>query len=80
MYKTVKNFIKSWANAYLADIFSHVHDQGTFRILLYKTNLKIATLPPEWNYRLDLYREDTVILQNREKLHEYLQSQKQPTN
>ncbi|PKG95626.1 hypothetical protein [Paraglaciecola sp. MB-3u-78] len=78
--QAVKNFIKSWANAYLADMFSHYHDQGTFRFLLYKTNLRIATLPPEWNYRLDLYREDTVILQNREKLHEYLQSQKQPTN
>ncbi|MFQ3189779.1 MAG: hypothetical protein ACI936_000905 [Paraglaciecola sp.] len=70
--QAVKDFIKSWADAYLDDMFSHPHDQGTFRFLLYNTSLRIATLPPEWNYRLDLYRKDTVILQNRKKSYEYL--------
>jgi hypothetical protein len=70
----VKQFIKDWADAYLADMFSHTHDQGTFRYLLYKSDLRLATLAPEWNYRGDEYRGDTVILQNREKLSEYLSS------
>jgi len=68
----VKSFIKSWADSYLSDHFSHTHDQGTFRYHLYKSDLKLATLPPEWNYRGDEYRSDTVILQNRDELAKYL--------
>jgi hypothetical protein len=68
----VKTLIKQWAEVYLADMFSHTHDQGTFRFLLYNSDLRVATLPPEWNYRGDRYRSDTVILQNREKLSKYL--------
>jgi hypothetical protein len=72
----VKTFLKEWAEAYLADQFSHPHDQGTFRYLMYKSALRLATLPPEWNYRGHEFRNDTVILQNRFALDAYTNPKK----
>ena len=68
----VLKFIEQWQQYYSQDVFGHPHDQGTFRYLLYSSDLRIATLPPEFNYRGDIWRDDTVILQNRELLSEYL--------
>lgn len=72
----VREFLRKWQQAYLNDKFSHPHDQGTFRYLLYKSDLRVATLPPEWNYRGDEVRDDTVILQNRFLLSRYLGEKK----
>lgn len=66
----VIKFIEQWQNYYRRDEFGHPHDQGTFRYLIYKSDLRIATLTPEFNYRGNEVRNDTVILQNRELLAE----------
>ena len=71
----VRALLKEWGEVYLADKFSHPHDQGTFRYLVYNSNLRLATLPPEWNYRGHEYRNDTVILQNRFALDKYTNPQ-----
>ena len=71
----VMKFIEQWQSYYRNDKFGHPHDQGTFRYLLYYSDLRVATLPPEYNYRGDDYRGDTVILQNREILDIYLRKQ-----
>jgi hypothetical protein len=75
----VRELLKEWAKLYLEDKFSHPHDQGTFRYLVYNSDLRLATLPPEWNYRGHEYRNDTVILQNRFALSEYIHPQKKIT-
>lgn len=74
----VRAFLKEWEEKYLSDFLGHPHDQGTFRWLVYHSDLRVATLPPEYNYRGNVYRSDTVILQNRDKLHEYLNGQEAP--
>ena len=71
----VLKFIEQWQSFYRQDKFGHTHDQGTFRYLLYHSDLRIATLPPEFNYRGDVCLKDTVILQNRDLLNQYLQAQ-----
>ena len=70
----VLNFIEQWQDYYRNDVFGHPHDQGTFRYLIYKSDLRIATLTSEFNYRGSDIRNDTVILQNRELLPEYLKA------
>lgn len=74
----VHAFIQDWEQKYLADFLGHPHDQGTFRWLAYHSDLRIATLPPEYNYRGDEFRSDTVILQNRDKLPQYLRLGRTP--
>lgn len=68
----VRRVIREWLQRYRNDEFEHPHDQGTFRYVIYKSDLRIATLPPEYNYRGRDVREDTVILQRREMLPKYL--------
>ncbi|MAD16659.1 MAG: hypothetical protein CL579_11370 [Alteromonadaceae bacterium] len=72
----VRDLLSRWAELYLKDKFSHPHDQGLFRYLVYHSKLRLSVLPPEWNYREHKYREDTVILQNRFMLAEYLNPKK----
>lgn len=71
----VREFLKQWQQSYLEDLFSHTHDQGTFRYLLYNSDLRLCILPPEYNYRELEYREDTIILQNRFSLYKYLNNE-----
>ena len=47
----VRSFISEWRRLYLNDHLKHPHDQGAFRHALYFSNLRIATLPREYNYR-----------------------------
>jgi hypothetical protein len=74
--KDVRTFLQQWRQSYLADDYSHPHDQGTFRYQLYFSKLRLATLPPEYNYRGHEMREDTVILQNRFTLIDYIEPKK----
>jgi hypothetical protein len=64
-------FLKEWERLYREHAFGHPHDQGAFRYLAYHSDLRIATLPEEYNYRGDAFRADTVVLQNREALPKY---------
>lgn len=64
--------LKEWERLYLSHELGHPHDQGAFRLLVHQSDLRVATLPPEFNYRGPDVRSDTVILQNRDVLGEYL--------
>lgn len=68
----VRETIREWLQRYRNDEFEHPHDQGTFRYVMFNSDLRIATLPPEYNYRGRDVRKDTVILQRRELLAKYL--------
>lgn len=68
----VMRFIRCWRDFYVNHMVIHAHDQGAFRKLIYKADLRIATLPPEFNYRGYDYNEAAVILHNRELLPLYL--------
>lgn len=70
--RPVLDFLEKWRDMYLGHALGHPHDQGAFRYLAWTSDLRIATLPPEYNYRGGVYQENTVILQNRKRLHEYL--------
>ncbi|MBU3017174.1 hypothetical protein KO519_05610 [Paraglaciecola agarilytica] len=72
----VKELLSDWAKLYLEDKFSHPHDQGLFRYLVYNSSLRLCVLPPEWNYRGQTYQQDTVILQNRFVLDDYINPKK----
>lgn len=74
----VMDFMSRWRDMYMEHAFGHPHDQGAFRYLAYNSDLRIATLPEEYNYRGRVKRDDTVILQNRHLLPEYL-GQKRPS-
>lgn len=69
----VTRFMQDWSDSYVNHRVIHAHDQGAFRKLIYKTDLRIATLPPEYNYRGFDYNEAAVIVHNRESLPLYLQ-------
>ena len=73
--KKTKQLFEDWSKSYLNDEFGHPHDQGPFRYYLYHSNLRLYVLPPEFNYRDFKYRKDTVILQNRFVLNEYIDPQ-----
>jgi hypothetical protein len=64
-------FMSRWYEMYVDHAFNHPHDQGAFRYLAYHSDLRIAILPPEYNYRGWSYNEKTVILQNRNVLPVY---------
>lgn len=66
--KATLAFMREWHQLYMEHAFQHAHDQGAFRFLLYQSNLQLAVLPPEFNYRGWYWRPDTVILQNRDTL------------
>lgn len=69
----VRQHLTEWHRLYEANAFNHPHDQGTFRYVMYFSDLRIATLAPEYNYRGPAVRKDTVILQNRHLLPHYLE-------
>lgn len=65
-------FLQDWQRMYMEHALGHAHDQGPFRLLAYeRSDLRIATLPPEYNYRGRKFWRDTVILQNRDELPKY---------
>jgi hypothetical protein len=68
----VDDLLREWRDLYLRNAFGHRHDQGAFRSVVYRSDLRVAVLPPEYNYRGSQLRSDTVILQNREALELYL--------
>lgn len=72
----VLQFIKHWQAYYREDKFGHPHDQGTFRYLLYNSDLRIATLAPEYNYRGSRFNSECVVIQNREMLNQYIDARK----
>jgi hypothetical protein len=61
----VEKAFREWHDLYLADRFGHPHDQGTLRYVLFYSSLRIATLPPEYNWRQRYVARDTVLIQNR---------------
>jgi len=68
----VRGLMKEWKRTYELDKMGHPHDQGALRYLLYASDLRIATLPPEFNYRGRGLRDDIVIIQNRELIKKYV--------
>jgi len=76
----IMEMLESWKDMYLKHEFQHPHDQGAFRYLMYFSDLGIATLPEEYNYRGKSWRKDTVILQNRDLLPEYLNPSRNRVN
>lgn len=70
--RKVLDFLESWRDMYLTNELGHPHDQGAFRYLAYFSDLRIAVLPPEYNYRSKQFSDQVVILQNREALPQYL--------
>ena len=56
----VRLFLEQWRDLYLDHAFGHPHDQGAFRYLLYNCELRVATLPEEYNYRGKRWRPGTV--------------------
>ncbi len=67
----VASLLEKWERLYLTNVFGHAHDQGAFRYLAYTSDICIATLPPEFNYRGTRLRRDVVVLQNRDLLPVY---------
>lgn len=49
--KNILPTLKQWLELYLSEFIKHPHDQGAFRNAVYFSNLRIATLPPEYNHR-----------------------------
>lgn len=74
----VRQLLREWSDLYLSNAFGHPHDQGAFRYLVYTSDLRIATLPEEYNYRGEIWRPDTVLLQNRQLLPTYIRDVNQP--
>jgi len=70
--KEVKDVIKQWRTMYIDKVLEHPHDQGSLRYLMYNSKLRIATLPPEYNYRGRGLRANTVIMQNRDLIETYI--------
>lgn len=83
--RKTKRFFKQWKKAYSEDRFGHPHDQGSFRYLSYHSNLRIATLPFEYNDRVGMFgvqasdemrqNQRQILVQNRAMIPELSQSQ-----
>jgi|SRR6266478_5353014 len=71
----VMDFIRSWRDVYVKYMITHAHDQGAFRRLIYAADIRVATLPPEFNYRGYDYNEAAVILHKREMLPRYIRDE-----
>jgi len=77
-----QNLLKEWQHMYITNQIDHPHDQGSFRYLTYHRDVKVATLPFEYNNRAGLYgsqgaqnerkNNKTIILQNRALVTEIL--------
>lgn len=67
--RKVRRFFEEFLKTYTDQCFNHPHDQGAFRYTLYYSNLRIATLPPEYNNRsvemLGIVPGDCLIWHNR---------------
>lgn len=74
----VRAAIREWRDRYVSDEFGHPHDQGAFRYAMFFSDVRIATLPPEYNYRGWEVRKDTAILQRRELLPRYVDGEGLP--
>ena len=70
----IRQLLEEWERRYLTQQPVHAHDQGAFRWLAYHSDLRIATLSDEYNYRGQAFRKDVVVLQNRDTLPQYLSS------
>ena len=71
----MRKFLEEWRDMYLSHELGHPHDQGALRYLAYMRDIRIAIFPPEYNYRGKEWRRDTIILQNRNALPLYLNSE-----
>lgn len=70
-----QQFLEEWQRLYATNEIDHPHDQGAFRYLTYHRDVRVATLPFEFNDRVGLFGSQeaadvrpnnrTVILQNR---------------
>ncbi len=67
----VGEFLAAWEETYSTNAIDHPHDQGAFRYLLLKTDLRVYIVPPEYNYRGSEFRQDTVVLQRRSAIGQY---------
>jgi len=52
--KSCVGFLQEWLNLYMSSSIIQKHDQPSFRRVAYFTDLRIATLPEEYNFRNDL--------------------------
>jgi hypothetical protein len=54
--EAVSSFLAAWLADYdrLAELRPASMDQPSFRRALFRSGLRIATLPPEWNQRFDM--------------------------
>jgi hypothetical protein len=80
----VRRVLRRWRRLYSSDAIEHPHDQGAFRYALYRSSLRVATLPFEYNDRLGKFgvqaspteraKNPSVIIQNREEIQLRLRS------
>ena len=52
--KNCIDFLQEWLNLYMSSSIIQVHDQPSLRRIAYFTDLRIATLPEEYNFREDI--------------------------
>jgi len=52
--KNCVDFLQEWLNLYMSSSIIQVHDQASCRRIAYFTDLRIATLPEEYNFRKKL--------------------------
>lgn len=65
----VRQTFRKWEELYLSGWIKHPHDQGAFRHALYFSELRIATLPPEYNNRRR--RKGNCVIWHNRQLFEY---------
>lgn len=64
----VQDFLARWHDTYAHARINHYHDQGAFRYLLLRSDLRVYILPPEYNYRGYDYSDTALIQQRREAI------------
>ena len=52
--KNCVDFLQEWLNLYMSSSIIQIHDQPSLRRLAYFTDLRVATLPEEYNFRNNL--------------------------
>lgn len=72
---------------YFNNEFNHPHDQGTLRYAAYNSDMRVATLTPEYNFRLTYeellksskkidMKQNIKIIHNRDTVRDFLNHNK----